>query len=183
MWLWKTSPPPSPPPDEVFLVASVRVSVQKFKETEIQQSNIRGIPYFKNVVAWSHSVAPNNPIGCCWHISLQDGYTKGKHWGQHIQFSCELISGWTHLYCSYTENKKKQEKMFSDLELAIVAFVLVFTLGCIMLERRNNNVRERTPTRKPRKRMRATKRHCDDLSHRTHRGPEENTDEESYNMR
>ena len=113
-WEWyvtvKDIPPPSPPPDEVFLVASVRVSVQKFKETEIQQSNIRGIPYLKNVVAWSHSVAPNNPIGCCWHISLQDGYTKGKHWGQHIQFSCELISGWTHLYCSYTENKKKAGK-------------------------------------------------------------------------
>ena len=58
---------------------------------------------------------------------------------------------------------RKQEKMFSDLELAIVALVFVFTLGCIMLERRNNNVRERTPTRKPRKRIRMTRRHCDDL--------------------
>ena len=27
---------------------------------------------------------------------------------------------------------RKQEKMFSDLELAIVALVFVFTLGCIM---------------------------------------------------
>lgn len=78
---------------------------------------------------------------------------------------------------------RKQEKMLSDLELAIVALVLIFTLGCIMLERRNNNARERTPTRKPRKRVRLTRRHCDDLYHRTQQGPQENTDEESYNMR
>ena len=80
---------------------------------------------------------------------------------------------------------RKQEKMFSDLELAIVAlvFVFVFTLGCIMLARRNDNVRERTLTRKPRKRIRMTRRHCDDLYHMTQREPEENTDEESYNMR
>ena len=78
---------------------------------------------------------------------------------------------------------RKQEKMFSDLELAIVALVLVFTLGCIMLERRNDNVRERTQTRKPRKRIRMTRRHCDDLHRMIQRGPEENTDEESYNMR
>lgn len=78
---------------------------------------------------------------------------------------------------------RKQEKMFSDLELAIVALIFVFTLGCIMLERRNNNARERTPTRKPRKRVRVTRSHCDDLYHGTQRGPEENTDEESYNMR
>ena len=50
-----------------------------------------------------------------------------------------------------TPKTRKQEKMFSDLELAIVALVLVFTLGCIMLERRNDNVRERTQTRKPKK--------------------------------
>ena len=73
--------------------------------------------------------------------------------------------------------------MFSDLELAIVALVFVLTLGCIMLARRNDNVRERTLTRKPRKRIRMTRRHCDDLYHMTQRGPEENTDEESYNMR
>ena len=78
---------------------------------------------------------------------------------------------------------RKQEKMFSDLELAIVALVFVFTLGCIMLARRNDNVRERTLTRKSRKRVRMTRRHCDDLYHMTQRGPEENTDEESYNMR
>ena len=78
---------------------------------------------------------------------------------------------------------RKQEKMFSDLELAIVALAFVFTLGCIMLERRNDNVRERTQTRKPRKRLRMTRRHCDDLYHMTQREPEENTDEESYNMR
>lgn len=78
---------------------------------------------------------------------------------------------------------RKQEKMFSDLELAIVALVFVLTLGCIMLARRNDNVRERTLTRKPRKRIRMTRRHCDDLYHMTQRGPEENTDEESYNMR
>ena len=78
---------------------------------------------------------------------------------------------------------RNQEKMFSDFELAIVALVFVFTLGCIMLERRNDNVRERTPTRKPRKRIRMTRRLCDDLYHMTQRGPEENTDEESYNMR
>lgn len=78
---------------------------------------------------------------------------------------------------------RKQEKMFSDLELAIVALVVVFTLGCIMLERSNNNARERTPTRKPRKRIRVTRHHCDNLYHKTQRRPEENTDEESYNMR
>ena len=73
--------------------------------------------------------------------------------------------------------------MFSDFELAIVALVFVFTLECIMLERRNDNIRERTPTRKPRKRIRMTRRHCDDLYHTTQREPKENTDEESYNMR
>lgn len=78
---------------------------------------------------------------------------------------------------------RKQEKMFSDFELAIVAIVFVFTLGCIMLARRNDNARERTPTRKPRKRLTMTRRHCDDLYHVTQREPEENTDEESYNMR
>ena len=78
---------------------------------------------------------------------------------------------------------RNQEKMFSDLELAIVALVFVFTLGCIMLERRNDNVRERKPKRKPRKRLRMTRPHCDDLYHMTQREPEENTDEESYNMR
>ena len=78
---------------------------------------------------------------------------------------------------------RKQEKMFSDFELTIVALVFVFTLGCIMLGRRNDNVRERKPTRKPRKRLRMTRRHCDDLYHMTQREPEENTDEESYNMR
>ena len=80
---------------------------------------------------------------------------------------------------------RKQEKMFSDLELGIVVLVFVFTLGCIMLERRNDNVRERTPTRKPRKRLRVTRHHrpSDDLYHMTQREPEENTDEESYNMR
>jgi len=78
---------------------------------------------------------------------------------------------------------RKQEKMFSDLELAIVALVFVFTLVCIMLERRNDNVRERTQTRKPRKRIRMTRRHWDNLYHMTQREPEENTDEESYNMR
>lgn len=50
---------------------------------------------------------------------------------------------------------RKQEKMFSDLELAIVAlvfvFVFVFTLGCIMLARRNDNVRERTLTKEAKK--------------------------------
>ena len=80
---------------------------------------------------------------------------------------------------------RNQEKMFSDFELAIVALVFVFTLGCIMLERRNDNVRERKPKRKPRKRLRMTRRHrlSDDLYHMTQREPEENTDEESYNMR
>ena len=73
---------------------------------------------------------------------------------------------------------RKQEKMFSDLELAIVALVFVFTLGCIMLERRNDNVRERTQTRKPRKRIRITRHHCDNLYQMIQRGPEENTDEE-----
>ena len=78
---------------------------------------------------------------------------------------------------------RKQEKMFSDLELAIVALVLVFTLGCIMLERKNNNARERTQTRKPKKSIRITRHHCDNLYRMIQRGPEENTDEESYNMR
>ena len=70
---------------------------------------------------------------------------------------------------------RKQEKMFSDLELAIVALVFVFFL---MLERRNDNVRERTQTRKPRKRIRITRHHCDNLYQMIQRGPEENTDEE-----
>ena len=71
---------------------------------------------------------------------------------------------------------RKQEKMFSDLELAIVALVFVFFF--LMLERRNDNVRERTQTRKPRKRTRITRHHCDNLYQMIQRGPEENTDEE-----
>ena len=70
---------------------------------------------------------------------------------------------------------RKQEKMFFDLELAIVALVFVFFS---MLERRNDNVRERTQTRKPRKRIRITRHHCDNLYQMIQRGPEENTDEE-----
>ena len=75
--------------------------------------------------------------------------------------------------------------MFSDcLALAFMAFVLIFALACIMLERRNcNTSAAKTPKRKPGKRKRVTRSHCDDYHFTARRGPEEHSDDESYNPR
>ena len=66
--------------------------------------------------------------------------------------------------------------MFSDSELAFLAFVFIVTLGCLMLGRRRS-----TPVRRPKKkkRKRVKCNHCS-LSKRS---PEENDDDETYNCR
>lgn len=52
----------------------------------------------------------------------------------------------------------------------------------MMLERRNNNSGERKSTGKLRKRKRVARSHWEDPQYMTQRKPEENTDDESYNM-
>lgn len=78
-------------------------------------------------------------------------------------------------------SKQDSGKMFSDLALVILA-LFVFVWGCMMLERRNNNSGERKSTGKPRKRKRVARSHWEDPHYMTQRKPEENTDDESYNM-
>ena len=78
-------------------------------------------------------------------------------------------------------SKQDSGKMFSDLALVILA-LFVFVWGCMIIERRNNNSRERKLTGKPRKRKRVARNHWEDPHYMTQRKPEENTDDESYNM-
>lgn len=78
-------------------------------------------------------------------------------------------------------SKPNSGKMFSDLALVILA-LFVFVWGCMMLERRNNNSGERKSTGKLRKRKRVARSHWEDPHYMTQRKPEENTDDESYNM-
>ncbi|CAH3015699.1 unnamed protein product [Porites evermanni] len=75
--------------------------------------------------------------------------------------------------------------MFSDcLALAFMAFVFIFALACIMLERRNYNTSAaKTPKRRPRRGKRVTRSHCEDHNFPARRGPEEHSDDESYNPR
>lgn len=78
-------------------------------------------------------------------------------------------------------SKQDSGKMFSDLALVILA-LFVFVWGYMMLEKRNNNSRERKSTGKLRKRKRVARNHWQDPHYMTQRKPEENTDDESYNM-
>ena len=78
-------------------------------------------------------------------------------------------------------SKQDSGKMFSDLALVILA-LFVFVWGCMIPERRNNNSRERKSTGKPRKRKRVARNHWEGPHYMTQRKPEENTDDESYNM-
>lgn len=79
------------------------------------------------------------------------------------------------------DSKPNSGKMFSDLALVILA-LFVFVWGCMMLERRYNNSGERKSTGKLRKRKRVARSHWEDPHYMTQRKPEENTDDESYNM-
>ena len=73
--------------------------------------------------------------------------------------------------------------MFSESELAFLAFVFIVTLGCLMLGRRR---RDCPPVRRPnkKKRKRVKRNHCT-LSgqNKNKRPPEENDDDETYNSR
>lgn len=82
----------------------------------------------------------------------------------------------------FIENKEAEEMFSVDLWLAFMVFIFIFAFGCIMQERRTNNSAARTSRRNPRKRKRVTRRHRDDQD-KTRRGPEENSDDESYNPR
>ncbi|CAH3180893.1 unnamed protein product [Porites lobata] len=75
--------------------------------------------------------------------------------------------------------------MFPDLAVAFMAFVFIFALACILLERRNcNTSAAKTPKRRPKRRKTVTRRHCEDHHGFTgRRGPEEHSDDESYNPR
>lgn len=95
-----------------------------------------------------------------------------------------FCESWSESACAYARlrlSKQDSAKMFSDLALVILA-LFVFVWGCMMLERRNNNSGERKSTGKPRKRKRAARSHWEDPHYMTQRKPEENTDDESYNM-
>jgi len=75
--------------------------------------------------------------------------------------------------------------MFPDLAVAFMAFVFIFALACILLERRNcNTSAAKPPKRKPKpgKRKRVIRSHCEDHhGFNGRRGPEEHSDDESYN--
>ena len=86
--------------------------------------------------------------------------------------------------CAYARlrfSKQDSGKMFSDLALVILA-LFDFVWGCMMLKRGNNNSGERKSTGKLRKRKRVARSHWEDPHYMTQRKPEENTDDESYNM-
>ena len=75
--------------------------------------------------------------------------------------------------------------MFSDfLALAFMAFVFIFALACITLERSNcYTSAAKTPKRRPRSGKRVTRSHSEDHQFTAGRGPEEHSDDESYNPR
>jgi len=73
--------------------------------------------------------------------------------------------------------------MFSESELAFLAFVFIVTLGCFVLERRRTDSPPvRRPNKKKRKRVKCY--HCS-LSgqNKNKRPPEENDDHETHNSR
>ena len=73
--------------------------------------------------------------------------------------------------------------MFSESELAFLAFVFIVTLGCFMLVRRRTDC---PPVRRPKKKKRKRVK-CNQCSlhgqNKNKRPPEENDDDESYNSR
>ena len=73
--------------------------------------------------------------------------------------------------------------MFSDcLALAFVVLVFIFALACIVLERRNcYTSAAKTPKKTTRSGKRVTRSYCDGFTAR--QGPEEHSDDESYNPR
>ena len=73
--------------------------------------------------------------------------------------------------------------MFSESELAFLAFVFIITLGCLMLGgRRRDSPPVRRPNKKKRKRVKCN--HCSlNGQNKNKRPPEENDDDESYNSR
>lgn len=117
----------------------------------------------------------------CFHLQINQSYS-------YLYITCQ---SWLLTYiishvsaCAYARlrfSKQDSGKMFSDLALVILA-LFVFVWGCMILERRNNNSRERKSTGKPRKRKRVARNHWEDPHYMTQRKPEENTDDESYNM-
>ena len=117
----------------------------------------------------------------CFHSQIKQSYS-------YLYITCQ---SWLLTYiishvsaCAYARlrfSKQDSGKMFSDLALVILA-LFVFVWGCMILERRNNNSRERKSTGKPRKRKRVARNHWEDPHYMTQRKPEENTDDESYNM-
>ena len=86
---------------------------------------------------------------------------------------------------SSLQKQERADWMFSDfLALAFMALVFIFALTCIMLERRNSNTSAaKTPKRRPKRRKRVTRSHYDDHHFNARRGPEEHSDDESYNPR
>ena len=84
-----------------------------------------------------------------------------------------------------TKTKKEQTECFSDcLVLAFMALVFIFALACIMLQIINcNTSAAKTPKRRPRRGKRVTRSHCEDYYFTARRGPEEHSDDESYNPR
>ena len=73
--------------------------------------------------------------------------------------------------------------MFSESELALLAFVFIVTLGCLILGRgRRDSPPVRRPNKKKQKRVK-----CNHYSlngqNKNKRPPEENDDDESYNSR
>ena len=73
--------------------------------------------------------------------------------------------------------------MFSESELAFLAFVFIVTLGCFMLGRRRTDC---PPVRRPKKKKckRVKCNHCSlHGQNKNKRPPEENDDDESYNSR
>ena len=73
--------------------------------------------------------------------------------------------------------------MFSESELAFLAFAFIVTLGCLMLGgRRRDSLPVRRPNKKKRKRVKCN--HCSlHGQNKNKRPPEENDDDESYNSR
>lgn len=75
--------------------------------------------------------------------------------------------------------KKKATRMFSESELAFLAFAFIVTLGCLMLGgRRRDSPPVRRANKKKRKRVKCN--HCSlNGQNKNKRPPEENDDDES----
>ena len=154
------------------------ISTATFRKTAIKLKFDDRFSLNKISVLQSINRGGESPV--CWLLT----YIITRWNGYPETLVSSFCESWSVSACAYARlrlSKQDSGKMFSDLALVILA-LFVFVWGCMMLERRNNNSGERKSTGKLRKRKRVARSHWEDPHYMTQRKPEENTDDESYNM-